>query len=291
MHFSSNNFVFLLLTRCTPATHMPFFVACDLKFPVTGDAQGRMLNCMSNIDALLPRQATNSGPATPNGHTTECRHWSIVYENEVDALNCKWRLFESDGKPQALQGIHASQVGLVLVEHVWPREYLSDGSRQSWHQKLLKALICQWPLAFICMVGRRGGMDNMNRIAESLKLTTRQQFLLPVWSHYSPRCQDSVTDQLVSGGESSLALVIAPKTSRDIDLHLYLKELAEWKMIYVPNLVESVSLLGAKQDCQLGPHIIQLAAWSLESTEAIVRHVACSPDCETLPAEGLAYWF
>ena len=85
--------------------------------------------------------------------------------------------------------------------------------------------------------------------------------------------------------------MIAPKTSRDIDLHLYLKELAECKMIYVPNLVESVSLLGAKQDCQLGPHIIQLAAWSLESTEAIVRHVASSPDCETLPAEGLAYWF
>ena len=120
----------------------------------------------------------------------------------------------------------------------------------------------------------------MHQIAKKLILKSRRMFLFPVWGHYAPRCQDdSVNDQLVSGGELSLAFVVGPgKMQSDVAIHLIFKQMADWKTLYVPKLVEIVSHLGVKAGCQLGPHIVQFAAWSLESTEALIRHLACVPD-------------
>ena len=274
------------------ATQMPILVACDVKFPTSGDAQVRSVANQARIGELLAAQ----DDALEEARTTVARNdyvdaasggmrwvkplrWTVVYEDLVDATSGNWRLFKSVGQPQALRDLEPSDFGMVLVEHVWPRSWMSDNDRKEFHMKFLQTLICQWPQSFICMVGRSGGLDDMNRIAKKLTLKSRRVFLLPVWSHYAPRCQDSVNDQLVSGGELSLAFVVGPgKMQSDVAVHLVLKKLADWKTLYVPHLVEIVSHIGVKPSCQLGPHIVQFAAWSLESTEALIRHVACIPD-------------
>ena len=135
---------------------MPIFVASDLMFPHYGDALRRFTECKNAIQFTLSEQTAPPG-----------RRWTVVIENEVDAFNCLWRLFQSHGQLAALHGIEKSQVGLVLVGHNRLRFFQRDCAREKWHRKLLRALISQWPTAFICMVGRGGRtMDNI-RIAES----------------------------------------------------------------------------------------------------------------------------
>ena len=98
---------------------MPVLVATDKQWP-TGEAGLRLQANVEKIKAL-----TANAPL------------EVLFEENVDITSSHWRLTISP----AASGLPNLNIGMILVEHIWPFEW---HDRDEFHIQSLKSLLTDW---------------------------------------------------------------------------------------------------------------------------------------------------
>ena len=229
---------------------MPVLVATDKQWPA-GEAGLRLQANVEKIKALIANAPLE-----------------VFFEENVDIKDSHWRLTRSP----AASGLPNLNIGMILVEHIWPLEW---NDRNEFHIQSLKSLLTDWGHDKIYVwVDRHNGLGSIDRLEERLQIGKRwKKFVFPVIAHYEPLQQDEAQYTPILQNSTDVALVVVPPWSgvNDIFFHCTIMPFLEARtFLYVPELCKL--MLAKNRD------VLQLACWSCESTAVIVQEFVDASD-------------
>ena len=236
---------------------MPYLLVTDLLFPTEENAARQRMN--ENVEKM---QVHESSP-----YAVELGI-KVFVQDKVDAATAAWRLFDSPADIGKNLNLTKKDIRLVLTEHLWPRQRMSD--RDTFHKDLLISVASQWPDAFVVMVQRSGGLGDANSLFDTFKAwKERKSFIMSVKPHYTPLQQNKTALECVpiAGTHTDQAVIICPKNvSRFVRNHMIMKHIEQLRSLDIPSLCEYIFVQGSS--------VLQLGCFTCESPAAIMGHIA-----------------